>query len=105
MNPGQPTMEDPTMSAPKEAAAPTPATKDLATAPAAAVPPPTPAGQRIAAIDVGSNSIRLVVAEVLATGGYRVLDEERANTRLAAALVSTGRLDPKAAYTTVTVLR
>jgi exopolyphosphatase/guanosine-5'-triphosphate,3'-diphosphate pyrophosphatase len=68
-------------------------------------PDPTPAGQRIAAIDVGSNSIRLVVAEVLTSGGYRVLDEERENTRMAAALVSTERLDPKAADMTVTVLR
>ena len=55
----------------------------------AAAAPPTPAGQRIAAIDVGSNSIRLVVAEVLPSGGYRVLDEERENTRLAAALAKT----------------
>jgi exopolyphosphatase/guanosine-5'-triphosphate,3'-diphosphate pyrophosphatase len=70
---------------------------------------PTPAtaapGARIAAIDVGSNSIRLVVAEVLSSGGYRVLDEERENTRLAAALTKTDRLDPKAADATVTVLR
>ncbi len=62
-------------------------------------------GARIAAIDVGSNSIRLVVAEVLPSGGYRVLDEERENTRLAAALAKTGQLDPKAADATVTVLR
>ncbi|MCC7476758.1 MAG: Ppx/GppA family phosphatase [Pirellulales bacterium] len=62
-------------------------------------------GGRIAAIDVGSNSVRLVVAEVLPTGGYRVLDEERENTRLAAALAKTGRLDPQAADATVTVLR
>lgn len=63
------------------------------------------AGTRIAAIDVGSNSIRLVVAEVLTSGGYRVLDEERENTRLAGSLVRTGRLDPKAADASVTVLR
>jgi exopolyphosphatase/guanosine-5'-triphosphate,3'-diphosphate pyrophosphatase len=62
-------------------------------------------GARIAAIDVGSNSIRLVVAEVLPSGGYRVLDEERENTRLSAALAKTGQLDPKAADATVTVLR
>src|SRR3954451_22157893 len=68
-------------------------------------PDPASAGTRIAAIDVGSNSIRLVVAEVLTSGGYRVLDEERENTRLAAALSKTGRLDPKAARSTVTVLR
>src|SRR5262245_39946209 len=65
----------------------------------------TSSGARIAAIDVGSNSIRLVVAEVLPSGGYRVLDEERENTRLAAALSKTGRLDPTAADATVTVLR
>jgi exopolyphosphatase/guanosine-5'-triphosphate,3'-diphosphate pyrophosphatase len=66
---------------------------------------PAEAGARIAAIDVGSNSIRLVVAEVLSTGGYRVLDEERENTRLAAAMSKTGRLDPTAASATITVLR
>lgn len=68
-------------------------------------PAPAIAGARIAAIDVGSNSIRLVVAEVLPSGGYRVLDEERENTRLAAALAKTGRLDIKAADASVTVLR
>ena len=46
-----------------------------------------------------------MVAEVLPSGGYRVLDEERENTRLAAAMTKTGRLDPKAADATVTVLR
>jgi exopolyphosphatase/guanosine-5'-triphosphate,3'-diphosphate pyrophosphatase len=69
------------------------------------VPEPAPAGARIAAIDVGSNSIRLVVAEVLASGGYRVLDEERENTRLAGAMTKSGRLDPQAADATVNVLR
>src|SRR3954447_630642 len=68
-------------------------------------PDPASAGNRIGAIDVGSNSIRLVVAEVLTSGGYRVLDEERENTRLAAALTKTGQLDPKAADSSVTVLR
>lgn len=71
----------------------------------ATVPAETTPGARIAAIDVGSNSIRLVVAEVLPSGGYRVLDEERENTRLAAAMSKTGRLDPKAADATVNVLR
>lgn len=63
------------------------------------------AGTRVAAIDVGSNSVRLVVAEVLSSGGYRVLDEERENTRLAAALVTTGQLDPTAMRTTIDALR
>ncbi|HJQ78443.1 MAG TPA: Ppx/GppA phosphatase family protein [Lacipirellulaceae bacterium] len=67
--------------------------------------PAASAGARIAAIDVGSNSVRLVVAEVLPSGGYRVLDEERENTRLAADLTKTGRLHAAAADATVNVLR
>jgi exopolyphosphatase/guanosine-5'-triphosphate,3'-diphosphate pyrophosphatase len=65
---------------------------------------PVPA-PRIAAIDVGSNSVRLVVAEVLPSGGYRVLDEERENTRLAASMVATGELSPAAVETTINALR
>lgn len=49
-------------------------------------------GVRLAAIDVGSNSIRLVVAEVGGDGTYRVLDEEREMTRLAEGLDRTGGL-------------
>ncbi|MCI0492679.1 MAG: Ppx/GppA family phosphatase [Planctomycetes bacterium] len=64
-----------------------------------------PPCSRIAAIEVGSNSVRLVVAEVLPSGGYRVLDEERENTRLASALITTGRLDPAATSATLIVLR
>ena len=60
---------------------------------------------RIAAIDIGSNSVRLVVAEVLPSGGYRVLDEERENTRLAASLVATGELSDAAVEATITALR
>lgn len=48
--------------------------------------------KRLAAIDIGSNSIRLVVAEVQEDGAYRVLDEERAMTRLSQGLLETGRL-------------
>ena len=48
---------------------------------------------RLAAIDVGSNSIRLVVAEAQPGGRYRVLDEERETTRLAKSLATTGELD------------
>src|SRR5262245_66563829 len=65
----------------------------------------TSSGARIAAIDVGSNSVRLVVAEVLPSGGYRVLDEERENTRLSADLVKTGHLAPSAVETTIAALR
>jgi exopolyphosphatase/guanosine-5'-triphosphate,3'-diphosphate pyrophosphatase len=60
---------------------------------------------RIAAIDIGSNSVRLVVAEVLTSGGYRVLDEERENTRLAASLVATGHLSEESVQATIVALR
>jgi len=53
---------------------------------APAVPP------RLAAIDVGTNSIRLVVAEADSTASYRVLDEERAQTRLGEGLYESGVL-------------
>ncbi len=47
---------------------------------------------RLAAIDVGTNSIRLVVAEVDSAASYRVLDEERAQTRLGEGLYEDGML-------------
>jgi exopolyphosphatase / guanosine-5'-triphosphate,3'-diphosphate pyrophosphatase len=47
---------------------------------------------RFAAIDIGTNSIRCVVAEVDADGSYRVLDEERDMTRLGHDLFRRGRL-------------
>lgn len=47
---------------------------------------------RLAAIDVGTNSIRLVIAEVDEDGSYRVLDEEREMTRLGRGLYAGGRL-------------
>jgi exopolyphosphatase/guanosine-5'-triphosphate,3'-diphosphate pyrophosphatase len=47
---------------------------------------------RLAAIDIGTNSIRLVVAEVEADASYRVLDEDREMTRLGRGLYREGRL-------------
>ncbi|MEM9186940.1 MAG: Ppx/GppA phosphatase family protein [Planctomycetota bacterium] len=61
--------------------------------------------ERIAAIDIGSNSVRLVVAQVEASGGYRVLDEERENTRLAGEIDKTGRLGDAAVEATFVALR
>jgi exopolyphosphatase/guanosine-5'-triphosphate,3'-diphosphate pyrophosphatase len=43
-------------------------------------------------VDIGTNSIRLVVAEIQPDGTYRVLDEDREMTRLGGGLFSTGRL-------------
>ena len=54
--------------------------------------PATPAQPRLAAIDVGSNTIRLTVAEVQDDDTYRVLDEEREMVRLGEKLDRTGRL-------------
>jgi exopolyphosphatase / guanosine-5'-triphosphate,3'-diphosphate pyrophosphatase len=48
--------------------------------------------KRVAAIDIGSNSVRCLVAEVPANGPYRLLTEDRAQTRLASGLASTGML-------------
>lgn len=53
---------------------------------------PSSSGKRLAAIDIGSNSIRLLVAEAAADGSYRVLDDEKQTTRLAQGLAETGRL-------------
>lgn len=60
---------------------------------------------RLAAIDVGSNSIRLVVAEAQAGGRYRILDEERETTRLGRSLAATGRLDDASIEASLSALR
>ena len=60
---------------------------------------------RLAAIDIGSNSIRLIVAEALRDGHYRVLDEEKETTRLAGKLSSTGKLDPEAVERALVALK
>jgi exopolyphosphatase/guanosine-5'-triphosphate,3'-diphosphate pyrophosphatase len=60
---------------------------------------------RLAAIDIGSNSVRLIVAEPLRGGSYRILDEEREPTRLGRTLSSTGNLDPDSVERTLAALR
>jgi exopolyphosphatase/guanosine-5'-triphosphate,3'-diphosphate pyrophosphatase len=47
---------------------------------------------RIAAIDIGSNSIRQIVADVSPTGAIRVVDEMKAAPRLGAGVNATGAL-------------
>src|SRR6267378_1009997 len=54
--------------------------------------PRSPQSIRLGAIDIGTNSIRLVVAEVEPDGRYRVLEEEREMTRLGHGLFARGRL-------------
>ncbi|MEQ8847032.1 Ppx/GppA phosphatase family protein [Botrimarina sp.] len=59
---------------------------------------------RFAAIDVGSNSVRVVVARAQ-DAGYQILDEERENTRLAASIGETGRLSDESVEATLAALR
>ncbi len=60
---------------------------------------------RMAAIDIGTNSLRLIVAEPLRGGKYRILDEEKESTRLGRNLSKTGRLDPRAIDQSLAALR
>lgn len=54
-----------------------------------------PEFRRLAALDVGSNSIRLIVVELSTDAGYRTLDDEKVIARLGQGLASTGRMDPE----------
>src|SRR5690242_5450073 len=60
---------------------------------------------RLAAIDIGTNSIRLAIVEVLRGGAYRILDEERDSTRLGRALNTTRRRDDRAGEASIESLR
>ncbi|MFN7957580.1 MAG: Ppx/GppA phosphatase family protein [Holophagaceae bacterium] len=51
---------------------------------------------RIAAVDVGSNSIHMVVVEADALGGQRVLAREKAMVRLARGEAQSGEIGPEA---------
>ena len=58
--------------------------------------PLPPAARRIAAIDVGSNSVRQIVADVTADGVITVVDEMKEAPRLGADLDGTGLLGTQA---------
>jgi len=57
-------------------------------------PAPEPLGglRRLAAIDLGTNSIRLIVAEAASNGAYRVLDDEKEVARLGRGLAATRQM-------------
>jgi exopolyphosphatase / guanosine-5'-triphosphate,3'-diphosphate pyrophosphatase len=61
--------------------------------------------ERLAAIDVGSNSIRLLVAEYGPHSGLTVIDEVKEQPRLAAGVAQTGRLDLAAMDRAVAALK
>jgi exopolyphosphatase/guanosine-5'-triphosphate,3'-diphosphate pyrophosphatase len=48
--------------------------------------------KRLAAIDIGTNSIRCIVVEVCGDSDYRVLDDEKAAVRLGAGLYRSGAI-------------
>jgi exopolyphosphatase/guanosine-5'-triphosphate,3'-diphosphate pyrophosphatase len=54
---------------------------------------PAGARERIAAIDVGSNSVRMLVAEWDPASGLQIVDEVKDQPRLAQGVATTGRLD------------
>lgn len=59
---------------------------------------------RAASIDMGSNSVRLLVAEVAAGGRVTPLRHERAVTRLAGGMSASGRLNPHGIGPTIAAL-
>jgi exopolyphosphatase/guanosine-5'-triphosphate,3'-diphosphate pyrophosphatase len=67
---------------------------------------PGPAArERLAAIDVGSNSIRLLIAQYDPAAGLVPIDEIKAQPRLAQGLAGSGRLDPAAMDRALAALR
>jgi len=53
-------------------------------------------GKRLAVIDIGSNSIRLLAVELIDEKSWKPLAEERAMTRLAQGLNKSGEISPEA---------
>jgi exopolyphosphatase / guanosine-5'-triphosphate,3'-diphosphate pyrophosphatase len=51
---------------------------------------------RLAAIDIGTNSIRCIVVEAGQSGRFKVLDDEKATVRLGDQLGTSGAISPAA---------
>src|ERR1039457_886168 len=51
---------------------------------------------RIAAIDIGTNSIRCIIAESSKEGKFKIIDDEKATVRLGERLAMTGVISPEA---------
>ncbi len=52
--------------------------------------------QRIAAIDIGTNSIRCIIAEASKEGTYKIIDDEKSTVRLGEKLAMTGVISDEA---------
>ena len=52
--------------------------------------------ERLAAIDIGTNSIRCIVVEASSNGSYRVLDDEKDTVRLGEGIASSGAISDAA---------
>lgn len=74
---------------------PLPPADASAPAPNGAALDPTPV-RRVAAIDIGSNSLRLIIAALHADGSYEVLDDEKIVTRLGRGTSVSANLDADA---------
>ncbi len=60
---------------------------------------------RIAAIDIGSNSIRCIIAEASKDGKFKILDDEKATVRLGERLAMTGVISDEASVRAVEAIR
>ncbi|MEI6215261.1 MAG: Ppx/GppA phosphatase family protein [Desulfuromonadales bacterium] len=61
--------------------------------------------QRIAAIDIGTNSIRCIIAEVSKEGTFKIVDDEKATVRLGERLAITGVISSEASQRAVETIR
>lgn len=60
--------------------------------------------ERLAAIDIGTNSIRCIIVECQNDGSFRVLDDEKDTVRLGEGIAETGEISPAAVSRAETAL-
>ena len=60
---------------------------------------------RIAAIDIGTNSIRCIIAEASNDGTFKILDDEKATVRLGEKLAMTGMISDDASNRAIEAIR
>jgi exopolyphosphatase/guanosine-5'-triphosphate,3'-diphosphate pyrophosphatase len=60
---------------------------------------------RIAAIDIGSNSIRCIIAEASKDGKFKIIDDEKATVRLGEGLALTGVISSEASNRAIESIR